>query len=572
MVERPRDAFVGVDVPAGRALEPAAGGELKASAVVLALEGHLGHDRVGADHLQIEARAQRLVGEAQLHQRGLEQDAAIAQERQQLRGVLAADVDRGVARVAALEARQDAQRVAVRGGRDALPVQGHAGQQRRSAVDVEHGHGQAALAHVHAELQVQRALRAVGREPGADARRARAQVRRRGRRVRRVVADGGRQLRRLLLLATAPISASAALARLRRWRWRCRCRTVVARLLRRWRVQLLRRRLRGRFAPRQRRARFVAHGDQQRGHVLAVLIGLLESGARAAGGDALATQPNRDLVRIRIGALDATLRARVVDADLFDDFALLVVEATKEGASAEQASKAAVGERGESVRQRRHGCLVSNREMTAFRSWQISNCGSSCFELEKSQRRKGVMISAAAAVALTSSCSAGAAALPKMSDKASAVMDVVKAWPLSRPRFARRTLPSVARAASTASAVVSPVSEATTTNQLSPWATSSEAGPRNNTRRPRPSSSGRGDASGDRQQGTPQRHRSRQLDAALVARRVLRRHLRDAVFARETAQLALDFGRDFTRAADCRAGDRPGVTQNHRGAQRSTPS
>ena len=100
------------------------------------------------------------------------------------------------------------------------------------------------------------------------------------------------------------------------------------------------------------------------------------------------------------------------------------------------------------------------------------------------------MISAAAAVALTSSCSAGAAALPKMSDKASAVMEVVKALPLSRPRLARRTLPSVARVASSARAVVSPVNEATTTNQLSPYGTSSGAGPRNNRQRPRPSTTG----------------------------------------------------------------------------------
>src|SRR3954468_14481548 len=105
MVQGPRNAFVGVDVKAGSALEPAAGGELKASAVVLALESHLGYDRIRADHLQIEAWAQRFLRETQLHQRGLEQDPSIAQERQQLRGVFAADVDCGVTRIAALEAR-----------------------------------------------------------------------------------------------------------------------------------------------------------------------------------------------------------------------------------------------------------------------------------------------------------------------------------------------------------------------------------------------------------------------------------------------------------------------------------
>jgi hypothetical protein len=68
------------------------------------------------------------------------------------------------------------------------------------------------------------------------------------------------------------------------------------------------------------------------------------------------------------------------------------------------------------------------------------------------------MISAAAAVALTSSCSAGATALPKMSDRASAVIELEKLLPLSRPRLARRTLPKITRVASTAKAASSPQS------------------------------------------------------------------------------------------------------------------
>ncbi len=154
MIERACDAFVRVDVIARRAFEPATRGELEAAAVVLAFEGDLRHDRVRADHLQVEARAQRFFGEAQLHQRGLQQYAAIAQEREQLGRIFAADVDGRVARITALEAGQHAQRIAVGSGRYALPIERHAGQERRAVVDVEHGDGEPALAHVHSEFQV----------------------------------------------------------------------------------------------------------------------------------------------------------------------------------------------------------------------------------------------------------------------------------------------------------------------------------------------------------------------------------------------------------------------------------
>jgi len=76
----------------------------------------------------------------------------------------------------------------------------------------------------------------------------------------------------------------------------------------------------------------IAHRDQERGHVLTVLVGLLECGARAVGGDALAAQANRHFVWLRIGALDPALSVRLVQADVVDDLALLVVQATKERA------------------------------------------------------------------------------------------------------------------------------------------------------------------------------------------------------------------------------------------------
>jgi len=83
--------------------------------------------------------------------------------------------------------------------------------------------------------------------------------------------------------------------------------------------------------------------------VLAMLIGLLESRAGTVGGDALATQANRDLVRLRIGTFDAPLRVRLVQANVVDDLALFIVEAPQESAGAEQAAKAAIRKSGESV-------------------------------------------------------------------------------------------------------------------------------------------------------------------------------------------------------------------------------
>jgi hypothetical protein len=83
--------------------------------------------------------------------------------------------------------------------------------------------------------------------------------------------------------------------------------------------------------------------------VLAVLSGLLESGAGAVRGDALAAESNRHLVRVGVGALDASVRVGVVQVNFVDNFALFVVEASQKGASPKQATKAAVGQSRECV-------------------------------------------------------------------------------------------------------------------------------------------------------------------------------------------------------------------------------
>ena len=83
--------------------------------------------------------------------------------------------------------------------------------------------------------------------------------------------------------------------------------------------------------------------------MFAVLVGLLKSRAGAVGGDAFTAQLDRHLVGLRIGAFHAALRVSLVQADVVDHLALLVVEAAQEGAGAEQTSKTAVGKGRKSV-------------------------------------------------------------------------------------------------------------------------------------------------------------------------------------------------------------------------------
>ena len=81
MVQSPGHALAGIDVPAWRPLEPAALRDAEASSVSLAYERHLGDDGIRADHFQVEAWLEHVVDEAQLHQRWLEQHAAIFELR-----------------------------------------------------------------------------------------------------------------------------------------------------------------------------------------------------------------------------------------------------------------------------------------------------------------------------------------------------------------------------------------------------------------------------------------------------------------------------------------------------------
>ncbi len=78
MIERASDALAGVDVIPRGPLEPTAAGQREATSVARAFERDLGDDRV-AHHLEIEARLQWLVGEAQLCEGRLQQNATFTQ-------------------------------------------------------------------------------------------------------------------------------------------------------------------------------------------------------------------------------------------------------------------------------------------------------------------------------------------------------------------------------------------------------------------------------------------------------------------------------------------------------------
>jgi hypothetical protein len=95
-------------MPAGGTFEPTAAAQREAPAVSLALKAGFRNDGIVTDHFEIEVRTQDLRREAQLHQRGLEQDAPTLQFWEQVGGIFPAHVDGGVPDVAAFEARQDA--------------------------------------------------------------------------------------------------------------------------------------------------------------------------------------------------------------------------------------------------------------------------------------------------------------------------------------------------------------------------------------------------------------------------------------------------------------------------------
>jgi hypothetical protein len=82
----------------------------------------------------------------------------------------------------------------------------------------------------------------------------------------------------------------------------------------------------GRLASRLRAARLVAHRDEQRGNVFAMLPRFGKSGASAVRLDALGRQIDANGVRIAVGAFDAPLGARIGNLYVLDHAPSRVVE------------------------------------------------------------------------------------------------------------------------------------------------------------------------------------------------------------------------------------------------------
>ena len=221
LVDRARDALARVDVPARRAFEPAAAGELEAPAVARRSNVTLA-TIVSAPTISRSKRGRSGSSTKRscisAGSSSTRRSRAAARARRRLR--------RGRRRRddADCRSRSARARAAPRGrrvGEQRLPAERDARQERNAVVDVEHGDGESALPHVHAELEPQRAHGAFRREPGADAGRARARVRR-GRRVvslaaRRICCGCTRRLRSRRRLALLPSPSCCACT------WLCWC-------------------------------------------------------------------------------------------------------------------------------------------------------------------------------------------------------------------------------------------------------------------------------------------------------------------------------------------------------------
>jgi hypothetical protein len=92
------------------------------------------------------------------------------------------------------------------------------------------------------------------------------------------------------------------------------------------------------------RSGLIAHGDQERGDVLAMVARLLEGGAATLRGNPISPELNGGQVRIIVRALDACRGIRLADFEITDDLALFIIEAAQKRASSEQAAKASIGE------------------------------------------------------------------------------------------------------------------------------------------------------------------------------------------------------------------------------------
>src|SRR5512142_1770162 len=121
-------------MPTWSSLEPTATTKCEPTTIAWAFEAHFGDQGIAADQLQIDPRSENVVGETQLHERRLEQDAPFTKHGQELGCVLAAYIDRRVTRIATLEASKNPERVAIRCWTERLPTEGNARQQGHTCI------------------------------------------------------------------------------------------------------------------------------------------------------------------------------------------------------------------------------------------------------------------------------------------------------------------------------------------------------------------------------------------------------------------------------------------------------
>jgi hypothetical protein len=89
-----------------------------------------------------------------------------------------------------------------------------------------------------------------------------------------------------------------------------------------------------RGGPRVRAASLIAHADEQRGDVLAVLLGFGKHRARTRALDAFWCQEHLDPMGFGVVAFHLAFRARFANVNVLDHPTAGVLEATQEGARA----------------------------------------------------------------------------------------------------------------------------------------------------------------------------------------------------------------------------------------------
>ena len=327
-------------MPARAALEPAALRRRELARVALALERRPHDDlRAVRRELEIEARAERLVAEAELHHLRLEDHAPALEERQQIARVLAANVDADAPWALVLEAGEQADRVAVRrrmlvlGDEKRARQEGHAvlGIEERDRETAAAGAGRVPdLLHLQAVFDLLGRGRHRLRQPRIDSRSARGEA---ARRLRGRV--GGLHGARARPLAASPLSVNAGHVH----------RASVHRVM-----HTVGRRLRGTSL---RPSRLVAKRDEQGRDVLAVTtVARCESWACTAGSKAVWRELQRDAVGICVCSAHVAAGAGVFNDDVLDGVPSYVVIAAKIRSCAEQAPQRAIIQGGQGFGER----------------------------------------------------------------------------------------------------------------------------------------------------------------------------------------------------------------------------